>query len=84
MKYRKKPVIIDAERWYKTMISTDLFGVRVSGVLGVEINQKTDEAFIKTLEGNHIVSDGDWVITGVKGEKYACKPDIFELTYERA
>ncbi len=37
----------------------------------------------ETLEGNMKVSVGDWVITGVKGEKYPCKPDIFEATYER-
>jgi hypothetical protein len=41
-------------------------------------------AWIKTLEGDHKVSPGDWIITGVKGEKYPCKPDIFEQTYERA
>lgn len=38
--------------------------------------------FIRTLEGHHEVSPGDWIITGVKGERYPCKPDIFELTYE--
>lgn len=37
---------------------------------------------IPTLEGTHIVSDGDWIITGIKGERYPCKPDIFEATYE--
>ena len=37
---------------------------------------------IETLEGPHIVSPGDFVIIGVKGERYACKPDIFEATYE--
>lgn len=39
---------------------------------------------IKTLEGPHIISDGDWIITGVKGERYPCKPDIFAATYEPA
>ncbi len=38
--------------------------------------------WIDTLEGGHIVCPGDWVITGVKGEVYPCKPDIFEATYE--
>lgn len=38
--------------------------------------------FVKTLEGNMKVSPGDFIITGVKGEKYPCKPDIFEMTYE--
>jgi hypothetical protein len=40
--------------------------------------------YIDTLEGPHIVTPGDWIITGVKGEKYPCKPDIFEATYEPA
>lgn len=39
--------------------------------------------WIDTLEGGHIVCPGDWIITGVKGERYPCKPDIFEATYER-
>lgn len=38
---------------------------------------------IDTLEGVHDVTDGDWIITGVKGESYPCKPDIFEMTYEK-
>lgn len=42
-----------------------------------------DDVFIiRTLEGQLEVSPGDWIITGVKGEKYPCKPDIFEATYE--
>lgn len=40
--------------------------------------------WIDTLEGGHIVCPGDWVITGVKGERYPCKPDIFAETYEPA
>ena len=40
--------------------------------------------WIDTLEGGHIVCPGDWVITGVKGENYPCKSDIFETTYEWA
>lgn len=38
--------------------------------------------WIDTKEGGHIVCPGDWVITGVQGERYPCKPDIFEATYE--
>jgi len=38
--------------------------------------------WIDTLEGGHIVCPGDWIITGVKGEHYPCKPDIFEATYD--
>ena len=39
--------------------------------------------WIDTFEGGHIVCPGDWIITGVKGERYPCKPDIFEMTYEQ-
>jgi hypothetical protein len=41
-----------------------------------------NHGWIDTLEGGHIVCPGDWIITGVKGERYPCKPDIFKLTYE--
>lgn len=40
--------------------------------------------WMDTLEGGHIVCVGDWIITGIKGEHYPCKPDIFEKTYEKA
>jgi hypothetical protein len=43
-----------------------------------------EHGWIDTLEGGHNVCPGDWVITGVKGEMYPCKPDIFEATYEPA
>ena len=42
-----------------------------------------NHGWIDTLEGGHIVCPGDWIITGVKGEHYPCKPDIFEMTYEK-
>lgn len=57
MKYRKKPVVIDA---YQT----------------------DKELYIPTLEGVMHASIGDYIITGVNGEQYPCKPDIFEKTYE--
>jgi hypothetical protein len=41
-----------------------------------------EHGWIDTLEGGHIVCPGDWIITGVKGERYPCKPDVFALTYE--
>lgn len=41
-----------------------------------------DHGWIDTLEGGHIVCPGDWIITGIKGERYPCKPDIFEATYD--
>lgn len=42
-----------------------------------------DHGWVDTLEGGHIVCPGDFIITGIKGERYPCKPDIFEQTYER-
>jgi len=44
--------------------------------------QSRCHGFIETLEGGHTVCPGDWIITGVQGERYPCKPDIFEKTYE--
>lgn len=48
----------------------------------IEAYQTDKEIIIDTLEGEMHASIGDWIITGVKGEKYPCKPDIFEQTYE--
>lgn len=72
-KFRKRPVTIDAFQWFPEMGS----------VGGVEYNGGYREIWtIHTLEGNMNVSPGDYVITGVKGEKYPCKEEIFLLTYE--
>ena len=49
----------------------------------VEAYQTDKKEVIHTLEGEMIASPGDWIITGVHGEKYPCKPDIFEKTYEK-
>lgn len=48
----------------------------------VSAYQTNEEIIIHTLEGDMKASPGDWIITGVNGEKYPCKPDIFEKTYE--
>ena len=48
----------------------------------VEAYQTKKTMYIETLEGIHRADPGDWIITGVKGEQYPCKPDIFEQTYE--
>jgi uncharacterized protein (UPF0303 family) len=50
----------------------------------IEAFQTDHELFITTLEGTMRADPGDWIITGVKGEQYPCKPDIFEATYELA
>lgn len=48
----------------------------------VEAYKTNEELMIQTLEGNMKADPGDWIITGIHGEKYPCKPDIFEKTYE--
>ena len=93
MKFRKKPVIIDAVQ-FKFDDSTiaeleDFCGVAL-GNIRKEHDNSPAEAEIGTLEDGvhltvkHIATEGDWIIKGVQGEFYACKPDIFEATYEKA
>jgi hypothetical protein len=76
-KFRKKPIPIDAVQWFK-------MGDHPAVVLKSDRHRYADEGvpWIPGLEGGHIVSPGDWIITGVRGEHYACKPDIFAETYE--
>lgn len=80
-KFRKKPVVIEAYRYNQVddNYRPDWFQDRVSRD---EIITYPDHAVIKTLEGDMRADLGDWVIKGVKGEVYPCKPDIFEATYE--
>ena len=78
MKYRKKPVVIEATQWFKM---GDHPAVKAYWTHDPECK---GWGWIQTLEGGHIVTPGDWIITGVKGEHYPCKPDIFEMTYEVA
>ncbi len=108
MKFRKKPVIIEAHRWYKNGDHPD-DNCRVICRSGEDTNFLSEgkvvryyrtpdmdgkfrcskcnqimhkHGWIDTLEGNHIVCPGDWIITGVAGERYPCKPEIFKATYE--
>lgn len=86
MKYRKKPIVIEAFQYIGNLYNvpqwaTDAFEKRVLFYKYGEYEDK-DELYIETLEGIHHVSVGDYVIRGVAGELYPCKPDIFELTYE--
>lgn len=76
-KFRKKPVVIDAVQWFK---DGDHPAVKIHQSGGQL--QVTGQAYIETLEGPLLVTPGDWIITGVKGEHYPCKPDIFDATYE--
>ena len=76
-KYRKKPVVIEATQFFENTYD--------GWPLGVYKDSTSPTGFrIDTLEGSHEVTEGDWIITGVKGERYPCKPDIFEATYEPA
>ncbi len=86
-KYRKKPVLIEAEQWFKNgdvpeapiqMIDSD--EEWICKKCGYKASQ---HGKCKTLEGFHIVCPGDYIIKGVKGEFYPCKPDVFALTYEK-
>ena len=85
-KYRKKPVVIDAIQWTGNNwpdvcgFIQDLCGNMQKYVVAPE----TNSIAIETLEGTMTASVGDWIIRGVKGELYPCKPDIFEATYEAA
>lgn len=94
MKYRKKPVVIEAIR-----LTTDNFDVvcdfmggtpvpKHNPDFGIDENGNTNEpylgVYIETLEGKMLANYGDYIIKGVNGEFYPCKPDIFEKTYDKA
>lgn len=76
MKFRKKPVVIEAIQWIGFWDDLGPFKSYASFHLSDGVLK------IRTLEGDMIASIGDWIIRGVKGEYYPCKPDIFEATYE--
>lgn len=79
--YRKKPVVIYAHQWtgdnYKEI--ADFMGY---APISSAPNLPTNTLLIDTLEGDMMASVGDWIIRGVQGEYYPCKPDIFSATYE--
>jgi hypothetical protein len=98
--YRKKPIVIEATQWFKNgdhpedWMFKDGEGAVVRYYLRHDVSgDKPCEqcgkphrmhGWIDTLEQGHRVCPGDWIITGVKGERYPCKLDIFALTYEEA
>lgn len=92
MKYRKKPVIIEAEQLTKE-VALDCLVNRKSGPFGIQVSGNfhpgRGEVYaawgtIQTLEGAMKADLDDWIIKGIKGELYPCKPDIFQATYEPA
>ena len=118
MKFKKKPVVIEATQWFKCGDHPHDYSKIHDGLRDGVMNQFSPEerkannwegdvvryyrtpdldgqtkckhcsdimhnhGWIDTLEGGHIVCPGDWIITGVAGENYPCKPSIFEETYE--
>jgi len=105
MKYRKKPIVIDATQWFKngdhpednsSRIIENFEGLAEGEVVRYYRTPELDgqdqcalcanimhwHGWIDTFEGGHTVCPRDWIITGVQGELYPCKPDIFEATYE--
>jgi hypothetical protein len=87
-KFRKKPVVIEAVQFdvgsaHKTVLPDGVVVTQHSAG-AYNFNYMGFEFGIETLKGVMIVRDGDWIITGVKGERYPCKPDIFAATYELA
>ena len=77
--YRKKPVVIEAIQWRGDLESE----LEINKLGTAESVPMTDVLRISTLEGVMTVSLWDYVIKGIKGEIYPCKPDIFEATYEK-
>jgi len=96
--FRKKPVVIEAVRWREhgddrnvvPILKTEHTGtdhpVHKTIVYGCKECEEPAEVhgWIGTLEGGHRVCPGDWIIIGVEGERYPCKPAIFQATYEPA
>ncbi len=90
-KYRKKPVVIDAVKWtgQNPREMFDFLTGKVDECMTtsgdsfyIDHNRVDGGLVIKTLEGEHIANIGDFIIKGIKGEFYPCKPDIFGKTYE--
>ncbi|MBM7598278.1 hypothetical protein JOC34_000635 [Virgibacillus halotolerans] len=80
-KYRKKPVVIEAIQYLHNDNRKEYESFVDDGSL-IYDEDTLDRAYIRTLEGDMKLSYGDYIIKGVKGEFYPCKPDIFESTYE--
>lgn len=86
--YRKKPIVIEAVQWTGRNFDEicnfmqEFYGHKVAYEDAEELANKTGELYIKTLEGIMTATKGDYIIKGIKGEYYPCKPDVFEATYE--
>ena len=84
-RYRKKPVVVEAEQytvdhWEDVAL---FLGGESQRNISWSMSERSWDLRIVTLEGTMHASPGDWIIKGIKGEFYPCKPDIFEATYEK-
>ncbi len=82
--FRKKPVVIEAVQFDGTSTGHDTIEAFVGQELGSSRTSEQRCVIIPTLEGDHLASPGDWIIKGIAGEFYPCKPSIFAATYEPA
>ena len=77
MKFRKKQIIVEAERWFP--------GKHVDGVIEPDQHSVTQFApFVNTVKGPVMVAPGDWIVTEACGARYSIKPDVFEKMFEPA
>lgn len=84
MLYVKKPVVVEAIKFDKEVWEASIREDKIGSVFPMVVLDISGgwRPVIETLEGNMVVSDGDYIIKGVQGEHYPCKPDIFHETYE--
>lgn len=84
MKYRKKPVVIDAFCFADNIWPEWFVNAIKDGIVFPDDFKNPQQFFVKTLEGDMIIGKDDYIIKGIAGEIYPCKLDIFEQTYELA
>jgi len=79
VKYRKKPIVIEAIQYFPAAFNI----IRLFVGNATPLHRFGDDKLgVQTLEGMMVANPGDWIIKGIRGEFYPCKPDIFEATYE--
>jgi hypothetical protein len=82
MRVRKRPIEVEAWRWVGSFNGAPAW-VRDAGAQGVLTLRQSDRGLtVTTLEGLMVAQPGDWIIRGVAGELYPCKPGVFDATYE--
>lgn len=81
-KFRKKPVVVEAVRWTGDNLHEVLDFISTRAARWVQSSHQGPLIIIRTLEGEMAALPGDWIICGIKGEYYPCKPGIFAETYD--